>query len=378
MAVTVGRLTRQSLEGGFLAVGVGYRLGVKHPSMGVEEELLLVSATGQPLPRSKAVAEGTEGVDVELELTRAQVETNSPVCETADELHEQLTVMRKKLAVSAAEQGGRLLAVAAPPTGEAAHLVTRKPRYLEMEGRYGLLAKEQAVCGCHVHIDVPDKEAAIRVSNHLRPWLPALLALTANSAVYLGHDTGFASWRWIMWSRWPCVGQPPYFESAEHYDRLVQTFLTSGAIMDERMVYWDARPSSHLPTIELRVSDVPLTVDETVLHATLGRALVMTALDSGSLGPELQPEVLRAAYWLAAKNGLTGDNLDVRRNKVLPIEQVLGLLIDHVRPALEQLGEVERVETTIQRLLREGNGARRQQKAFREGDDLIALTELRP
>ncbi|WP_344182925.1 glutamate--cysteine ligase [Kribbella lupini] len=346
--------------------------------MGVEEELLLVSATGQPLPRSKAVAEGTEGVDVELELTRAQVETNSPVCETADELHEQLTVMRKKLAVSAAEQGGRLLAVAAPPTGEAAHLVTRKPRYLEMEGRYGLLAKEQAVCGCHVHIDVPDKEAAIRVSNHLRPWLPALLALTANSAVYLGHDTGFASWRWIMWSRWPCVGQPPYFESAEHYDRLVQTFLTSGAIMDERMVYWDARPSSHLPTIELRVSDVPLTVDETVLHATLGRALVMTALDSGSLGPELQPEVLRAAYWLAAKNGLTGDNLDVRRNKVLPIEQVLGLLIDHVRPALEQLGEVERVETTIQRLLREGNGARRQQKAFREGDDLIALTELRP
>ncbi|GAB2609192.1 glutamate--cysteine ligase [Kribbella endophytica] len=378
MAVTVGRLTRQSLEVGFHGSGVGYRLGMKHPSMGVEEELLLVSATGQPLPQSKAVADGTEGIDVELELTRAQVETNSPVCDTADELHEQLTAMRKKLAVSAAEQGGRLLAVAAPPTGEAAHLVTRKPRYQEMEERYGLLAQEQAVCGCHVHIDVPDKEAAVRVSNHLRPWLPSLLALSANSAVYLGHDTGFASWRWIMWSRWPCVGQPPYFESAEHYDRLVQTYLASGSIMDERMVYWDVRPSSHLPTVEVRVSDVPLTVDETVLHATLVRALVMTALDDGGLGPELQPELLRAAYWLAAKDGLTGNNLDVRRAEVLPIRQVLQLMIDHARPALEQLGEVERVETTVDRLLREGNGAMKQREAFREGDDLIALTAAAP
>ncbi|MEV6283442.1 glutamate--cysteine ligase [Kribbella sp. NPDC051770] len=346
--------------------------------MGVEEELLLVSAAGQPLPQGKEVAAETEGVDVELELTRAQVETNSPVCETSDELYEQLTAMRAELAAAAAAKGGRLLAIAAPPTGEAAHLVTRKPRYQEMEERYGLLAQEQAVCGCHVHIDVPDREAAVRVSNHLRPWLPSLLALSANSAVYLGADTRFASWRSIMWSRWPCVGQPPYFESAAHYDALVRTYVDSGSIMDERMVYWDVRPSSHLPTVEIRVSDVPLTVDETVLHATLVRALVMTALADGSLGPELQPEVLRAAYWLAAKDGLTGNNLNVLKAEVLPIELVLRLLVDHVRPALELLGEVERVETTIDRLLREGNGAVRQRKALREGDDVVALTEIRP
>jgi carboxylate-amine ligase len=347
-----------------------------NPSMGVEEELLLVSATGEPLPQSKAVAEEATGIDVELELTRAQVETNSPVCETADELHQQLSAMRAKLAAAAAEHGGRLLAVAAPPTGQAVQLVTRKPRYLEMEQRYGLLTREQAVCGCHVHIDVPDKEAAIRVSNHLRPWLPSLLALTANSAIYLGNDTGFSSWRSIMWSRWPCVGQPPYFESAEHYDKLVQTHLAAGTIMDEQMVYWDVRPSSHLPTAEIRVSDVPLTVDETVLLATMVRALVMTALEDGGLGPELQPEVLRAAYWLAARDGLTGDNLDVLRAEPMPMREVQRLLVDHIRPALEQLDEVERVETTIERLFREGNGAVRQRKAFREGDDLIALTEV--
>ncbi len=272
--------------------------------MGVEEELLLVSASGRPLPRSKAVAAGAEGVDVELELTRAQVELNSPVCETSDELRGQLIQMRSRLAKSAAEEGAQLLAIAAPPGGDAAQLVTKKPRYQEMEARYGQLAREQGVCGCHVHIDVPDKEAAIRVSNHLRPWLPALLALSANSAVYLGADTGFSSWRSIMWSRWPCSGPPPYFESAEHFDALVAMQLGTGSIMDERMVYWDVRPSTHLPTVEVRVSDVPLTVDETVLHATLVRALVMTALDDGGLGPKLEPEVLRAAYWLSARDGL--------------------------------------------------------------------------
>ncbi|TDU83235.1 carboxylate-amine ligase [Kribbella voronezhensis] len=348
------------------------------PSMGVEEELLLVSADGEPLPQSKAVAAEAGDIDVELELTRAQVEINAPVCETADELHEQLVRMRSKLAAAAAEQGGRLCAIAVPPSGRAAQLVTKKARYQQMEARYGLLAREQAVCGCHVHIDVPDKEAAIRVSNHFRPWLPVLLALTANSPIYLGSDTGFSSWRSIMWSRWPCSGQPPYFESADHYDALVAMQLASGSIMDERMVYWDVRPSTHLPTVEVRVSDVPLSVDETVLLATLIRALVMTATADGGLGPKLEPEVLRAAYWLAARDGLEGNGLDVLHAESLPMSQLVGLLIDHVGDALQELGELDRVRETVQRLITEGNGAIRQRKAFREGDDVVALTEIKP
>jgi carboxylate-amine ligase len=344
--------------------------------MGVEEELLLVSAGGDPIPRSKAVAAGTDGVDVELELTRAQVEINSPVCQTADDLRYQLTWARSKLAEAAAEEHARLLAIAAPPGGVAAQLITRKPRYEEMAARYGLLAREQAVCGCHVHIDVPDKEAAIRVSNHLRPWLPTLLALTANSAVYLGQDTGFSSWRSIMWSRWPCSGPPPYFESADHYEALVAMQIATGSIMDERMVYWDVRPSSHLPTVEVRVSDVPLTVDETVLLATLVRALVMTALDDGGLGPKLEPEVLRAAYWLAARDGITSNGLEVATARPLPMTEVLGLLQRHVSQALRELDEADMVAETIQRVLREGNGAVKQREAVRKGFDIVTLTAV--
>jgi carboxylate-amine ligase len=351
---------------------------VKHPSIGVEEELLLVSATGEPLPRSKAVQADVQGMDIALELTRAQVELNTPVCQTSAEVREHVQAMRSALAVAAVEEGGRLLAIAAPPSGKAAQLITRKARYQEMAAQYGLLAREQGVCGCHVHVEVPDRDAAVRVSNHLRPWLPTLLALTANSAIYLGEDTGFCSWRWLMTSRWPCSGQPPYFESAEHYDALVAMQLAAGSIMDERMIYWDVRPSTHVPTVEVRVSDVPLTVDETVLMATLVRALVMTALAAGDQGPKLEPAVLRTAYWLAARDGLTGDGLEVLHAEKLPMVKLLDLLQQHVAPALQELGDADLVADTIRRLVTDGNGADKQRKAFREGDDIIALTEVKP
>ncbi|MFB6718507.1 glutamate--cysteine ligase [Kribbella sp. NPDC056345] len=349
---------------------------MKHPSIGVEEELLLVSATGKPLPRSQAVVDDLPDLDVTLELTRAQVEINSPVCNSAAELHRHLTSMRKELAGAAHSEGARLLAIAVPPAGKAAQLVTKKPRYRELAERFGLLAREQGICGCHVHVDVPDKEAAVRVSNHLRPWLPTLLALTANSPIYLGQDTGFASWRWLMWSRWPSAGPPPYLESVEHYEALVAMHVAVGTAMDEQMIYWDVRPSSHLPTIELRVSDVPLTVDETVLLATLCRALVMTALDDGGLGPTVQPEILRAGYWLAARDGLTDAAVDVMTGELLPVADLLTKLTQYVAPALQELGEADLVTEGIARALTDGNGAIRQQQMFRGGGDVVALTEV--
>ncbi|HEY3511691.1 glutamate--cysteine ligase [Kribbella sp. NPDC051137] len=351
---------------------------MKPPSFGVEEELLLVSATGDPLPRSKAVVADVGELDVALELTRAMVEINTPVCQSATELHDHLVHMRSQLAAAAAAEDARLLAIAVPPQGRAAQSITKKPRYQALAREWGLLAREQGVCGCHVHVEVPDRDTATKVSNHLRPWLPAFLALTANSPVYLGQDTGFASWRWLMTTRWPSAGAPPYLESVEHYDALVAMHLAAGTLIDEQMVYWDIRPSSHLPTVEVRVSDVPLTVDETVLLATLVRAVVMTALADGTRGPKLEPEVLRAGYWLAARDGLTARGLDVLHAEAMPMRQVIDQLRESVEPALHELDAVDLVSDGIARAFKEGNGAIKQRKALRRGEDVTTVTEVRP
>ncbi len=235
------------------------------PTLGVEEEFLIVDPnSGSPLPVAQEVIDLARrfGTELEPELTRVQLTSNTPVCHGMRELREHLLGTRSVAAAAALQTGGQLLAVGVSPAGPTGRPLSDADRYQRMGRGYGMLAAEHGVCGCHVHVAVPDRETAVQVGNHLRPWLPALLALTANSPLHQGVDTGYASWRSVLCGRWARSGAPPYFTSAEHYDAVVDRMVDSGAVIDRAMVHWDVRPSEHLPTVEVRVSDVPATVDE--------------------------------------------------------------------------------------------------------------------
>ncbi|WP_143343147.1 carboxylate-amine ligase, partial [Crossiella equi] len=171
----------------------------------------------------------------------------------------------------------------------------------------GALDDEQVCCACHVHLGIADRDQAVKVSNHLRPWLPTLIALSGNSPLWAGRDTGYASWRTITWHRWPVSGPPPVFASAAHYDDVVGELIESGAVLDRAGVYWDIRPSTHVPTLEIRVADTGATVADTVLLTALLRAAGTTVLrDPASPPPAADPVLLRAACWRAARDGLDG------------------------------------------------------------------------
>jgi len=187
--------------------------------------------------------------------------------------------------------------------------------------------------------------------------------------VYRNTETGYASWRSILWARWPSAGPPPYFESVEDYDQTVRVLLDTGAVLDDAMVYWDVRPSSNYPTIEVRVADVPSTVAESVLLTTLMRAAVMTALDERRrrrTPPRLAPGALRAAYWKAAHDGLAGRAVDLTGGlRSAPTRDLLAGFIERIGPALQSLGEHRRVADELARVAEVGNGAMRQTKAWR-------------
>ncbi|PFX04650.1 putative glutamate--cysteine ligase 2 [Nocardia farcinica] len=349
------------------------------PTVGVEVEFLLVDPrTGAPTARNEAVAHtaGELGIDLQLELTRCQVETSTAVHSDIGALFGQLRDLRCGVARCAQANESRLLAVAIPPTVPHEFPVTDTPRYRRIAESFGMIAHEQGLCGCHVHVAVPDRETAVQVSNYLRPWLPMLLALTANSAIYRGSDTGYASWRSILWRRWPSAGPPPYFRTAADYDAMVTMMLSSGIVLDEKMVYWDARPSINYPTIEVRVSDVPATVGETVLLAALVRATVHTArrfLAEGNTAPAVPAEVLRAAYWKAARSGIGGDAVAPLDGRVLPARDLLDELLETVDPALEELGDRGFVSDALTALFARGNGAQRQVRAFGADHDVAAV-----
>ncbi|MFE5288650.1 glutamate--cysteine ligase [Nocardia sp. NPDC056611] len=349
------------------------------PTVGVEEEFLLVDPrTGAPVGRNADVARTAAdlGMDLQLEIMRCQVETSTRVHTTTDDLLRELRELRRGAAACAEKNDALLLAAAVPPSVPEELAITGTPRYSRIAERFGRLAREQGLCGCHVHVAVPGLVEALRVSNFLRPWLPVLLALTANSAIYRGCETGYASWRNIMWRRWPSAGPPPYFASVAEYEAAVESMLALGVILDRKMIYWDVRPSCTFPTVEVRVSDVPATVEESALLATLVRAAAMTAR-TAEFGPPVPEPALRAAYWRAAHEGLDGIVIDPVTGGPIRVPELLDHFVALIQPALENLGDLPFVTDTIAALLSRGNGARRQLNAFRaRGDIADVVAEL--
>jgi carboxylate-amine ligase len=193
-------------------------------------------------------------------------------------------------------------------------------------------------------------------------------ALSANSPFWSGVDTGYASYRRMLWDRWPASGPFETFGSVETYDRAVETLVTSGVLLDPAMVYLDARLSARYPTVEIRVTDVCLEVDDAVAVAGLCRALVETAAQPWWAGVEPAParmELLRGAAWRAARSGLTGDLVDVVAGTHVPAPRLVHRLLDHVRAALQQYGDEDAVEQALRRILAGGTGAQTQRAAHR-------------
>lgn len=358
-------------------------------SVGVEEELLLVDPDdGRALAIASAVlreaavhSQQSVGEALTGELTRQQIETNTRPCTSLDELGSELRRWRRAAAEAAEANGAHVAALATSPLAVAPS-ITPDPRYQEMIDRFGLTAEQQLTCGCHIHVEVASDEEGVAVLDHIRGWLPTLLALSGNSPFWQGEDTGYASFRSQVWNRWPSAGPTQLFGSAESYHATVRDMIECGVLVDEGMVYFDARLSPNFPTVEVRVADVCLHSDDAVLLAGLARALVETAAQAwktGRLPPPVRVELLRLAGWRAARSGLDGSLIDLT-GRPTPAQYAVRALIEHVRPALENLGESDIVQTLTAALLGRGNGSSQQRDVCRRGGspaDVVASAVTR-
>ncbi|GAA2442841.1 glutamate--cysteine ligase [Streptomyces sp. NPDC051041] len=354
-------------------------------TIGVEEEYLLVDpVTGLPVPQADKVraAAGLGRLvadqEVQPELLQAQVEVATQVCGTLEEVGGHLLRLRHAVGAAAEAYGCRISACGTPPLRHGRPVaVTDQARYRAMVVQAPQLVAEQLVNGMHVHVAVPGREAGVRVLNRIRAWLPTLTAMSANSPLWDGHDTGFASWRTMIFGRWPVSGLPPHFADAADYDRRVQHLLECGLISDTGQLYWQARLSARYPTIEVRCFDVQLRADDAVMLAGIVRALVETLLAEAAADapePRPAPELLQAAMWHAARHGLS-DTLIDPDGRVRRAGDVLYELLRYVAPALEASGDTRQVTALVHRLLQHGTGADRQRAALARGG-LRAVTGL--
>nr|BFE69142.1 hypothetical protein GCM10020092_024430 [Actinoplanes digitatis] len=350
-------------EGARAAIGTDLTLGV-------EEELHVVDLrTRELVPRAPEVLDQLDAANFSAELHRSVVETNTEVAATLDDLRDGIVTLRRRAIGVAESLGLGLVAAGTVPVVDLDSLpVTPTSRFRQMLDEYQMLAREQLICGAQVHVGIPDRDEAVSIAQRVAPALPVLLGISASSPYWMGEDSGYASVRSLVWLRWPTAGDSGVVTSAEDHDALVADLIASGTITDPKMVYFDVRPSAHVPTVELRVTDSSPDADTVVLLVSLFRALVLRARQDYRAGLPMvptRPPLHRAAMWRAARSGLEGDLLDLPRSPVpVPAAVAVERLVGDLRPQLEELGDWDQVFDLSVQMLSRGSSAARQRRAM--------------
>jgi carboxylate-amine ligase len=367
-------------------------------SLGIEEELLVFDPeTREVVPGAPQVLKEfhehgpgrqrarSAAVQLDHELFRHQLETRTDPTTDAADAFAQLVAARRTAGEAARAAGLVTGASGIVPLGIDRAVVSRNDRYRDMVDTYGEVARTGGTCGMHVHVEVGSEEEGVGVIDRIAPWLPVLLALSANSPFADRRDTGYASWRSQVWARWPSAGPTEQFGDLAGYREVCRMLLETGAARDEGMFYFDARLSVRHPTVEVRVCDVCTDPDLAVVIAILVRALVETAAAAWAERrpvPHWRAEALRAAHWRASRFGVADTLVHPLERRVRPAREVLDTLVATVGPALADAGDLDRVTQRLDGVLHESGAARQRAAYERTGevtgvvDDLIARTEL--
>lgn len=338
--------------------------------VGLEEELLLVDAeTFLPLPVSGDILRSGDlvlpgGTILEAEVKREQIEVVSPPLSSHAEILDAIIAGRRAADALAQNAGARAVALATPADRCEPHLA-QSARYERMRERFGLTLDEQLTCGLHVHVTIQSPEEGVAVLDRIRPWLPVLLALSANSPYWQGVDSRFASYRYQAWNRWPSAGPYDRFHTVEGYTAMIADILATGVSLDQGMIYFDARLSSHAPTVEIRVADVCFAPQDAACLAVLIRALVESASDEWRRGvpaADIPTPLLRLASWRASRWGLTQELISPATGLPVPTVAVIDELLASVGDHFDSAEEAATVRHGLTEIIRRGNGAIQQRR----------------
>ena len=341
-------------------------------TIGIEEEYLLVSLESRDLCTSPSesfteACRSVLGERVTPEFLRCQIEVGTPVCQTIAEARREIAFYRSTIAAEARRHGIGLLAASTHPFGEwSQQRTTDKERYTRLEADLRTVVQRMLICGMHVHIAIPDDDLRIDLHGQLVYFLPHLLALSASSPFWRGRSTGLKSYRAAIVTELPRSGLPQTFSSASEYRRYVDLLVETGQIEDASKIWWDLRPSSRFPTLEMRITDVCTRLDDGICIAALYQCTAHMLLNLRRRNQRWRnylPALIAENRWIAQRHGASGALLDFGRGEAVPFADLVEELIGLVGEEADQLGcraEVERAR----RIVAEGTSADRQLAAF--------------
>ncbi len=337
-------------------------------TIGIEEEYLLVDkqtrdiASDPPRALMEACEEALPG-EVSPEFLRCQIEIGTPVCPTLDAAQEAIARLRRTIADKAAAFGLAPIAASTHPFAEwdrQPH--TDKARYNALAQSMQVVVRRLLICGMHVHVAIEEQAERVDIFNQLSYFLPHLLALSTSSPFWRGRKAGLKSYRLSVFNEMPRTGIPPHFESAAEYHRTVDVLVKAGIIEDASKIWWDLRPSSRFPTLEMRVTDVCTRLDDAIAIAAIYRCLTRMLWRlhrSNRRWRYYSTFLVGENRWLAQRDGVRADLIDFGRGTSVPYAELLDEMLEMIRPDAAHFGCLAAVEHA-RRIATEGTSADRQ------------------
>jgi carboxylate-amine ligase len=344
-------------------------------TVGVEEEFQLVDPVSRGLaPAVEGVLAAGDGTKlITSELSQSCVEMLSPVFASVADLARELPVLRRKVRDLARSRGVEIVAAGTHPFSEP----TEQPlmdgdHHRRIEEEMGWVARTQAIYGLHVHVAVPDGDAAIRAINTLAEYVPLIVALSANSPFWRGSDTRLGSTRIKVFEMFPRSGLPPTFRSWEHFERHIETLVASGSIPDYSWCWWDARPHQKFGTVELRSPDVQTDATYTAALVALVQCLVVGAAADEAL--PVDPLYNSENKWRAVRYGMDADFYDFVADRGVQARSMARTLVEELRPVAQDLGCEEELGGVLE-IVELGTGAELQRAALARSGSLEGVID---
>jgi carboxylate-amine ligase len=334
-------------------------------TIGVEEELFLVDhrrhaaarVTDEVLARAPRFTHGA----IAGEFCDGVVELMTPICTSPGEAVDRLRALRGHVRATGVAV---LMGSGVHPTTPHGEVVPRTaPHYAAVAQDTRGTLRQSTYCGVHVHVGMPDPETAIAAFNGMRKWAPLLHALSANSPLWYGRDSGLASARTVLCHSVPRTGLPDALRDWAHYEETVGALMRGGELDDIGSIWWDIRPHPKLGTLEIRLADAQSSLADVEGIVALTHGLVQHEALVADADHPPKP-LLDEATFRAIRDGL-----DARFSTGGPmrhVQEVARHAIAVASPYVARAGGAGAL-AHVERLLAEGNGADRQRAALSRG-----------
>lgn len=357
-------------------------ISFKNFTLGVEEEYMVMDPVSRELKshEQKIVHEGQKIIKdkVKAEMHQAVVEVGTDICQDIDEAMMDVATLRKTISSIAGDLG---LWVGASGTHPFSHwesqLITDHARYSEIVNELQEAARSNLIFGLHVHVGMKNREMAIHIANSARYFLPHIYALSTNSPFWEGRVTGYKSFRTKVFDKFPRTGIPDYFESIEAYDNYIKLLVKTNCIDNAKKIWWDLRVHPFFNTVEFRICDVPMTVQETITIAALfqGICAKLYKLRLQNLNFIMYPRILiNENKWRAGRYGIDGSMIDFGKETEVNTRVLIYELLDFIDDVTGPLG-IKNAISHVHKMMEEGTGADRQLKVYEHTNNLVDVVD---